>query len=39
MSSAASELLRKLNAHVEIDALDALKSICRQALERLLLPA
>ena len=31
--------IHKLNEHIEIDALDALKSIYRQVLERLLLPA
>jgi succinyl-diaminopimelate desuccinylase len=31
--------VHKLNEHIEIDALDALKSIYRQVLERLLLPA
>ena len=31
--------IHKLNEHVEIDALDALKTIYRQVLERLLLPA
>jgi succinyl-diaminopimelate desuccinylase len=31
--------IHKLNEHIELDALDALKSIYRQALERLLLPA
>jgi succinyl-diaminopimelate desuccinylase len=30
--------IHKLNEHIEIDALDALKSIYRQVLERLLLP-
>jgi len=31
--------IHKLNEHIELDALDALKSIYRQVLERLLLPA
>ncbi len=31
--------IHKLNEHIEVDALDALKSIYRQVLERLLLPA
>ncbi len=31
--------IHQLNEHIEIDALDALKSIYRQVLERLLLPA
>ena len=31
--------IHKLNEHIEIEALDALKSIYRQVLERLLLPA
>jgi succinyl-diaminopimelate desuccinylase len=31
--------IHKLNEHIDIDALDALKSIYRQVLERLLLPA
>jgi len=45
MSSATLELgpvnasIHKLNEHIELDALDALKSIYRQVLERLLLPA
>jgi acetylornithine deacetylase/succinyl-diaminopimelate desuccinylase-like protein len=30
--------IHKLNEHIELDALDALKSIYRQVLERLLLP-
>ena len=33
-----SASIHKLNEHIEIDALDALKSIYRQVLERLLLP-
>ena len=39
MSSAALELLHRLNEHVETDTLDALNSNYRQVLERLLLPA
>jgi succinyl-diaminopimelate desuccinylase len=45
MSSATLELgpvnasIHKLNEHIESDDLDALKSIYRQVLERLLLPA
>jgi hypothetical protein len=41
MYSAPLELtqLHKLNEHIELDALDSLKSICRQVLEPLLLPA
>jgi len=45
MSSTTPELgpvsasIHKLNEHIEIDALDSLKSIYRQVLERLLLPA
>lgn len=31
--------IHKLNEHIELDALDALKSIYRQVIERLLLPA
>jgi len=31
--------VHKLNEHIELDALDALKSIYRQVLERLLPPA
>jgi succinyl-diaminopimelate desuccinylase len=31
--------IHKLNEHIELAALDALKSIYRQVLERLLLPA
>jgi len=31
--------IHKLNEHIELDALDALKSIYRQVLDRLLLPA
>ena len=31
--------IHKLNEHIELDAFDAFKSIYRQVLERLLLPA
>ena len=39
MSSATVDFALHLIGNIEIAALDTLKSICRQVLERLLLPA